>query len=843
LNLPGNRLTALPESIGELTGLTALNLPGNRLTALPESIGRLRGLTELDAAQNELASLPESIGELTGLTTLNLPGNRLTALPWYLADLLTNGLHLNASGNPLEDPLPEIIGRGADALATYLRSLEDAELYYEAKVLMVGEGNVGKTSLVAALSGGPFIEGRPTTHGIEISPLSFRHPIVDVDMTLRAWDFGGQEVYRVTHQFFFSRHALYMVVWNARNGQEQDEVESWIRRIRLRIGNDARVIVVATHCEARLPDLDYLHLKTVFPGMLVGNFEVDSRTGTGVSILREAITKQAAELPYMGQRMSRRWLDAREDILARAESKPQILYQQFSEICERHGMHDQEIMTLAELMHDLGQIIYYGDDEGLRDVVVLNPEWLTKAISYVLEDKPTKEIGGILDHSRLREIWQERLGVPTYPAHYNRYFLRLMEKFDVSYRIYGDELHSLVAQLVPHMRPILPWEYRTHLPRGIRSLSLVCRLSEPAPGLIPWLTVRHHRASRGLHWRRGIFLKHPLASYASEALIELLSTGELIVEVRAPSPDLYFNVLRDSIEDLIFSRWPGLTYEIFITCPGLISDVLMCPGQFPLDVVIGMREDGRNSITCWKCRRDYTVSLLLTGFSMPSQAISNELDQRLTDIEKTLLQVEGHAAEIGSSIRRVLRVVSTEITDCPRLFTIFSEKPIGRKRLRIDQRHLRLTLWCEHPGYWHPWAPASYDLNQPVEWFAEVSPYVRLILKTLQLVVPLVEPLTDMLLSPQQLAHAQKELKLMSAFVADLPRELQSKQTNLGTSGPRQLTAAEGQALRAIRAILFEQDRLRAFGGLRRVQEPSGDFLWVCEAHYPEYDPGLPEVP
>ena len=53
-------------------------------------------------------------------------------------------------------------------------------------------------------------------------------------------------------------------------------------------------------------------------------------------------------------------------------------------------------------MHDLGLIIYYADDEGLRDIVVLNPEWLTKAISYVLEDDATRQAGGILDHARLR---------------------------------------------------------------------------------------------------------------------------------------------------------------------------------------------------------------------------------------------------------------------------------------------------------------------------------------------------------------------------------------------------------------------------------------------------------
>ena len=45
-------------------------------------------------------------------------------------------------------------------------------------------------------------------------------------------------------------------------------------------------------------------------------------------------------------------------------------------------------------MHDLGLVIYYDEDEGLKDVVVLNPEWLTKAISYVLDDRVTADAEG-----------------------------------------------------------------------------------------------------------------------------------------------------------------------------------------------------------------------------------------------------------------------------------------------------------------------------------------------------------------------------------------------------------------------------------------------------------------
>jgi internalin A len=80
--------------------------------------------------------------------------------------------------------------------------------------------------------------------------------------------------------------------------------------------------------------------------------------------------------------------------------------------------------------------------------MVLQPEWLTKAIGYVLEDRGTRNAGGLLEHSRLRELWTPPRG-EGYQPRYHPYFVRLMEKFDVSYRI-TDEPASLVGQLVPY---------------------------------------------------------------------------------------------------------------------------------------------------------------------------------------------------------------------------------------------------------------------------------------------------------------------------------------------------------------------------------------------------------
>jgi internalin A len=734
LDLSRNQLASVPESLGNLTALTRLDLSRNQLASVPESLGNLTALTELELSRNQLASVPESLGNLATLRQLNLSSNQLTALPLRLADLLAGSLKPDLKSNPLADPLPELIERGAVELSTYLRSLHDAQPLYEAKLLVVGEGNVGKTSLICALGSAPFVDGRPTTHGIEITPLTVPAPSAGSDLTVRGWDFGGQEIYRITHQFFFTRRALYMVAWNARQGQEQDQVEDWLRRIRLRVGRDARALLVATHCAERRPELDYPHLERAFPGMLAGAVETDSRTGLGIDRLRQEIGAEAARLPQMGQLWSPRWVAAREDILACGKTEPQIWYEQFAATCQQHGLSEPETSTLAKLMHDLGLIIYYSDDEGLRDIVVLNPEWLTKAISYVLEDDTTRQAAGILEHRRLRQVWHDRAG--GYEPRYHPYFLRLMEKFDISYRIEGDETRSLVAQLVPLERPPLPWRQDSGPPAGIRTLTLLCWMAEPAPGLIPWLTVRHHRDSTGIYWRRGVFLRHRIAAYGSEALIELRGSTELAVQVRAPSPDMYFNVLRNSIEDLITRRWPGLGYRLYIPCPGTAAGGSPCPGMFPLDGLLRQREAGQAIVACMDCPATPDISALLTGFAAPSISLADELHEvssRLADLTAGVTTVQGQAAQIAATVRRVHQIVGTEVTDCPRLFTLEPVRPTGITRALIHQYHYRLTLWCEHPGYEHPWEPAGYNLDPPKEWFAQIAPYAVLVFRTLQL--------------------------------------------------------------------------------------------------------------
>jgi hypothetical protein len=829
LILRGNRVQALP-SLNRMRVLQAIDLSDNGMTQVPPAIWDAGSVRELDISDNKLATLPPEIGRLTQMIILDAHGNQIRTLPRALARLhRLSELRLN--DNPLRDPLPALLKSGIGDLFAYLRSLDKAAAQYEAKLLLVGEGEVGKSSLITALEGGPFEKHRDSTHGIEIRPLRFDHPALDVEMMLNAWDFGGQEIYRITHQFFFTRRALYLVVWKPRQGQDENAIEEWCRRIGLRVGDEAKILIVSTHATQRASELDYPLLRAKFGAMVVGNHAVDNENGSGVDELRDDIARHASELPPMGQMVSAAWQAARTELLELQEA--QISYRRCSEICAGHGLGSDATRALVRMLHHLGLVIYYDEDRGLRDIVVLQPEWLTKAISYVLDDRPTRAACGILDHRRLPEIWDNE-ALAGYEPRDHPYFLRLMEKFDVSYRI-PETQQSLVGQLVPYERPDVPW--RTS--EGMRTLTLRCRLSEPVDGLIGWLTVRHHRFSVGVHWRRGVFLVHD--AWGSQALLEMDDPQQLALTVSGPSPGGFFSVLLDGIEHLVKERWEGLSYELLVPCKGALSDGSPCPESFKYRLLVRDREEGDVEARCAECRERFDIGELVTGFAPVNSSLHAELQAISDRIDVLGTDVQARTSQIAEHVRLVLRAVNEEVSTCPRLFTLVPATAHGVNALKFWDTRSRLTLWCEHADHEHPRSDASYELHQGKEWANSLAPYAGVVVKTLQLVVPVATAGLGVGMSEQEMKSITDELTLMKTVVEKLPAPAADGPAHDDDQGG--LTRAEGAGLRALRALLAEKDPASVFGGLRRRQTPGGDFVWICPEHIHEYDPGLPVLP
>jgi len=87
LNLSSNKVRSFPESFGNLASLEFLNLRENGLEVLPECIGQLSNLKNLQLVMNNLKTLPESIGNLQNLEILRLEMNPLEKIPSSLSNL------------------------------------------------------------------------------------------------------------------------------------------------------------------------------------------------------------------------------------------------------------------------------------------------------------------------------------------------------------------------------------------------------------------------------------------------------------------------------------------------------------------------------------------------------------------------------------------------------------------------------------------------------------------------------------------------------------------------------------------------------------------------------------
>jgi internalin A len=220
-----------------------------------------------------------------------------------------------------------------------------------------------------------------------------------------------------------------------------------------------------------------------------------------------------------------------------------------------------------------------------------------------------------------------------------------------------------------------------------------------------------------------------------------------------------------------------------------------------------------------------------------------ELREHTADIKAGQREVAAeYAGETANQIRILLRAVTAELPDCPRLFTLLPFRLSRGQRVQVWQTRYRLTLWCEHPGHEHPWKQASYEFTRPTGWFRTIAPYALVISRLLRLAVPLGSATLGAVLPASKLADLEGELDLMKTVAEKaLPDRAREELPYIGEQGWR---SAEGSGLRALRALLVELDPAMRFGDLRRVLTPSGDYLWVCpQLHYREYDPGLPTLP
>jgi len=874
LNLWGNQISSIPEELSQLTGLQELHLDHNQISSIPEELSQLTRLQKLYLSFNQISSVPDMLSQLTGLQELYLHSNQISSIPEVFGQL-TGLQELYLDHNPLNPQYAAAYSQGYKVLLQYLRSIaKDPVKSNEAKLLLVGEGEVGKTSLLAALRGDEWVENRDTTHGVEIKPVTVKHPDSNEMLLLNGWDFGGQPVYRPTHQLFFSAPALYLVVWKPREGLEAGSVEYWINLIKLR-APEAKILVVATHGgpNRRQPDIDEYDIIHRFSRDTVrGFFRVDSKPSDkgnylGIDDLKEAIAEIAAELPGVGDKVPAIWQELRQTLQARPEAY--LSHHQVVELCAEHEMDREEADLFLLLSHTLGHIIHYHDDDILKDTVILKPDWLTKAISFVLDDGKTRQNQGLVEFSHLNHLWNDPQRKERYPEYLHPKFLKLMERFDISYRVVEpsqpDSNTSLIAQLLSDGRPRekLAANWGEHQENCDRENQQVCRIVDEngnaanAEGLFYRLIVRLHKYSLGredysqsTHWKRGLLLDD---DYNGRALLEYKGT-DLWITVRAPYPEYFIGELVKEVRWLVKDFWRGLNCQVMVPCMEPCGKNAPGTGLFEVKDLIERKKRGYSEERCrvGGCDEWQDIDNLLRNTSSPATSIEIEklqniirklaASQKDRDPQLVLesLNTEERAmlSQIDRQFAEFREDLADEAKEGPRLFSLKFVKPgfIGS----ITQTKLQLTLWCEHSRQplpvLNPEEPGRgvYELDLPRKWLVKAKPLLESIAIMLTPFHPVAGAMTRVFVEKVVYGAKQEAIEENQKTIEILGQQLEEES---GEEDPRR---AKGEILRELQAFLrkkdSEKDPKDKFGGLMRVQNKRREYLWVHASFRDEYE-------
>uniref|UniRef100_A0A1I8FID7 non-specific serine/threonine protein kinase n=1 Tax=Macrostomum lignano TaxID=282301 RepID=A0A1I8FID7_9PLAT len=383
---------------------------------LHKGIGQLESLASLDLSHNpNLTSLPDEIGNLSKLWEMPLDGLKLS---------------LDASAYP--------------------RSNQRTS-HYRMKLMLVGFGGRGKTSLLRALMKLKTAERQsPPTVGIAVTPWSFR-----CYHRKQKW---------VTYQLsccglcrprrcFLSQRAIYLLIYSLQSCFTVEGCDAELRRLKPWLVNikaqapACPVICVGTHADtlpSSGPNRDTIianirtRIETMIrrPGFpeIVEYVEVNAiRDNASVERLRTVIQSALEAFKVKGH-----------------HDLPVLQWYQLRKMATDAGlnMNDEKLSQAVRFLHESGVLLHFDDSTyRLNNLYFIDPQWLCRMMAQIVT---VKEINGFIRSGVMR---QSDLGLLftgkriteedrhfIFPVSQIPQYLRILEKFEIVLPQKNDEL-------------------------------------------------------------------------------------------------------------------------------------------------------------------------------------------------------------------------------------------------------------------------------------------------------------------------------------------------------------------------------------------------------------------
>lgn len=684
LRLSQTVLTSL--QLPPLARLKALNLSENknlRTLSFAAALPQLQSLHLYGCTKLGSVALPAGCNALqtfiaydTALTDVQLQGNcpQLRRVELHNNENLQNlqmpsnlinleAVYLDKDAR-LQNIPPEILNQGAEGVAVYFKSLSKGTTeVYEVKMLIVGEGETGKTTLWKKLQNPKYMPTgkEESTVGIQIKEAwSFEHTDKSGTQCLvNMWDFGGQEIQYMTHQFFLTPRSLYVLLADGR--REVANFSYWLKIIDL-LGRENKgdtstttdkipVLVIlnekGSNNAVRMPYHEE-SVKTDFPHLQISKREVDfgkedGRFAAVQTLIQQSICRNLSHLPL---KMPSAWQAVREELYKLRKTANHIDEATYIGICQEQGITDPtERHTLLILLRDLGIVLYY-DNLELADFIVLNPEWALNAIYEILRHKEVGKNKGRFDENLLKNVWKDCAykTATGQICHYSNaeqgklLSLMLKDNLDVCFKAQENNQTIYIApQLLENVQR----------PEGIAQnsptdLSFIYQYPFMPKGIIGRLMVRLNeqitrRNKELLVWNKGMSLDIDGCTALVEEAEDTTASGLKTITISVRSGDaenrkIALRDVRKAIDNIHAKSFSSLTVNEQIPCICDCCQTTTDKHFYTYSILLEAQKKG-SEIQCQKSFESLAVHNLL-GATLPTDDIQNTIAQIIAAINR-----------------------------------------------------------------------------------------------------------------------------------------------------------------------------------------------------------------